>query len=134
MPILEDQLYITGYRKASQEKQKKYFDRTTYQLPNLQEGDVVRIRNSTDTAWTEKGTVKEQIDPRSFIVSTGNAKYRRTIKDILKTNEDLASYINNETELSDHENAEIEPEIVLKSPTERPNRQICRPKRLIEHC
>ena len=94
----------------------------------------MRIRNSTDTAWTEKGTIQEQIDPRSYIISTGNAKYRRNRKDILKTKEDLTSFINNETELPDHENAEIEPEIVQKSPNERPKRQICRPKRLIEQC
>ena len=53
LPILEDQLYITRYRKASQQKQN-YYDRTAYQLPKLQEGDVVRLRNSADTAWTEK--------------------------------------------------------------------------------
>ena len=78
----------------------------------------MRLRNSTDTAWTEKGTVQEQIESRSYIVSTASAKYRRNRKDILKTNEDLTSYINNETELSDHERAEIEPEIVQNSTTE----------------
>ena len=97
LPILEDQLYITRYRKASQQKQKNYNDRTAYQLPKLQEGDMVRLRTSADTAWTEKGTVQEQIDPRSYIVSPGNTKYRRNRKDILKTNEDLTSYITNET-------------------------------------
>ena len=81
----------------------------------LQEGDVVRLRNSADTTWTEKGTVQEQIESRSYIVSTGSAKYRRNRRDILKTNEDLTSYINNETELSDHKSAEIEPEIVQNS-------------------
>ena len=114
MPILEDQLYITRYRKASQQKQN-YYDRNAYQLPKLQEGDMVRLRTSADTAWTEKGTVQEQIESRSYIVSTGSAKYRRNRRDILKTNEDLTSYINNETELSDHKSAEIEPEIVQNS-------------------
>ena len=81
LSILEDQLYtsnreeITIYRKASQEKQKNYYDRTTHQLPKLQEGDVVRLWNSADTAWT-----KEQFGPRSYIVSTENAKYRRIQK------------------------------------------------------
>ena len=42
--------------------------------------------------------------------------------------------MNNEAELSDHERAEIEPEIVQNSTTERPKRQICRPHRLIEQC
>ena len=52
----------------------------------------------------------------------------------MKTNEYLTSYINNETKLSDHESKEIEPESVQKSPTERPIRQICCPKRLIKQC
>ena len=134
MPILEDQLYITRYRKTSQQKQENYYDRTADHLPKLQEGDVVGLRISADTAWTEKGTVQEQIESRSYIASTGSAKYRRNRKDILKTNEDLTSYINNETELSDHKSAQIEPEIVQNSTAERPKRQMCRPQRLAEQC
>ena len=41
-------------------------------------------------------------------------------------------HVNNQADLSDLESVEIEPEIVQKSTTERPKRQICRPQRLIE--
>ena len=108
-------------------------DWTAYQIPKLQEGDVVRLRNSADTAWTEKGTVQEQIESRSYIVSTGNAKYRRNRKDILKTNEDLTSY-KQWNRIVWHERAEIAPEIVQNSTTEGPKRQIFRTQRLIEQC
>ena len=42
--------------------------------------------------------------------------------------------MNNEAELSDHERAEIEPELLQNSTTERPKRQIVRTQRHIEQC
>ena len=46
--------------------------------------------NSTDTAWTEKGTVWEQIDPKSLSQhETQNTNKKPRRKDIVKTNEDL---------------------------------------------
>ena len=45
--------------------------------------------NSTDTAWTKKGTVWEQIDPKSLSQHETQKTNKKTLrKDIVKTIED----------------------------------------------
>ncbi|XP_062610112.1 uncharacterized protein LOC134271904 [Saccostrea cucullata] len=145
LPMLEEHLYTSNredvikQRKASQGRQKYYYDRSTHQLPKLEEGDVVRLRNLDDTAWTERGTIQKQIDPRSYIVSTGNAEYRRNRKDILRTCENPTSYLRIEPEPSDHEveatgDENIRTRDDQNGETVRPKRQCGPPKRLTEEC
>ncbi|XP_021366770.1 uncharacterized protein K02A2.6-like [Mizuhopecten yessoensis] len=93
LPIIDSQLIVKSqssekFRKeryADKVKQKFYYDKRVRELPPLDRGNTVRIRDCRDSAWSTKGVVREEVSPRSYLVEseTGNT-YRRNRKDILK--------------------------------------------------
>ena len=61
-----------------------FYDRSDHQLPELQPGDTVRLRNIQVIEWDRKATVLKKVLPRSYNVG---ALYRRNLKHLLKTAE-----------------------------------------------
>ena len=57
----------------SQESQKKYYDRSTKELPPLQTEDLVRIKPNKigDKKW-KPGVVKKVLEDRKYLVKTQN--------------------------------------------------------------
>ena len=65
-------------------KQKVHYDRSAKNLPGLRTGDVVRMR--TDSGWSVKGTVEDNVALRSYKVSTDTGgSYMRNRRDLLFT-------------------------------------------------
>lgn len=106
LPIVDDQLKVksseTFRRKrfADKVKQKHYYDKAVRELPPLDRGDTVRIRDYRDKAWSTKGVVREEVSPMSYLIETGTGNvYRRNRQHVLKcTNREV---VPNQTE--DHE-------------------------------
>lgn len=126
LPISEDLLLTKGnekvkkFKEQQKAKQKVYYDRGTYHLPELCAGEEVRFKDRTNT-WNQKGIVLEQIQPRSYNIETaGGVVFRRNRQHLLK---DLS------TESEQPEKTE-KTEIVLR----RSVREKKCPERLIETC
>ena len=78
--------HLLGSHARIDLKQKHFYDRSAHQLPELQPGDTVRLRNIQDTEWDRKATVLEKVEPRSYnVVADNGALYRRNHKHLLKT-------------------------------------------------
>ena len=62
-----------------QDKQRRSYDKTAKDLPGLREGDVVRMKPTTQGQKTwRKAVVSRQLDNRSYEVTTGDdVSYRR---------------------------------------------------------
>ena len=74
-------------------KQKAQYDRSAKNLPGLRTGDAVRMR--TDSGWSVKGTVEDNVAPRSYKVSTDTGgSYVRNRRDLLFTPADTRGGIN----------------------------------------
>jgi hypothetical protein len=127
-------------RKDKKDKQKLYHDRNVKELPPLRENESVRIRNSLDTKWSEKGIVVEQVAPRSYVVETPNGVYRRNRKDIMKTVESFDIKPTNDMDISEDQNIQItgndgsalQDNRTMDVPPRRSERVRFKPKRLIE--
>ncbi|XP_077971870.1 uncharacterized protein LOC144426076 [Styela clava] len=67
-------------------QQKKYFDKSSKLLPNLNTGDIVRMQ--TKKEYDQKGIICQNYHlPRSYIVESDGRRYRRNRRHILKANE-----------------------------------------------
>jgi len=74
--------------EVRQNIQKKYYDRHTRSLPQLNQGDVIRVKNNRE--W-ESGMVTEKLDnvPRSFMIKTeSGSELRRNRRHLVKTKEE----------------------------------------------
>uniref|UniRef100_A0A3B4B1U9 Uncharacterized protein n=1 Tax=Periophthalmus magnuspinnatus TaxID=409849 RepID=A0A3B4B1U9_9GOBI len=60
---------VKTYKEQQKAKQKFYYDRGTQNLPELHTGDKVRLKGKTNT-WTQKATVLNEIQPRSYNIQT----------------------------------------------------------------
>lgn len=49
------------------DKPKLYFDKNVRELPPLQHGDHVRLRDIRDTAWMTPAVVQKEVAPRSYV-------------------------------------------------------------------
>ena len=58
--------------KARQEKQRKYYDRKAYNLPDLERGDTVRVQPKGQHTYWRRGIVCAKVAPRSFSVQLDN--------------------------------------------------------------
>lgn len=73
-------------QKLRQQKlrQKSFYDRTTKQLPPLTPNSPVRIENPD--GWSTRGTVLQEVAPRSYTVKTEDGQIlRRNHRNLLKT-------------------------------------------------
>ena len=85
IPKVVDQAEAVSKLRSKQLKQKYFYDRNATPLPNLKEGDVVRVQMSPQSQWTP-GVVKSKSNtPRSFVIGTHNGTYRRNRRHIMRT-------------------------------------------------
>ena len=61
---------------ASRQKQAYYYNLKGKALPELQPGQIVRMKQPNEKTWTE-AVCKKMIGPRSYTVVSGNRTYRR---------------------------------------------------------
>ncbi|KAL7881434.1 hypothetical protein AOLI_G00082820 [Acnodon oligacanthus] len=136
LPVKEDLLEIKEgstvrqLKEIERSKQKIYYDRKTRQLPELHEGDGVRLKDKEDT-WGQKGTVLKKEQQRSYTIQTEDgAVLRRNRRDILKEPELNQTNSGSET-LQDNHMLNSDQE---ESKVRRLTRTHKRPERLIESC
>lgn len=93
IPVLKKMLKPQGHDpedvlpklKERQRKQKLKHDKSTKELPQLKEGEIVRVREGKK--W-KPGRITQVLPlPRSYKVETENGEYRRNRKHLLKTGE-----------------------------------------------
>ncbi|KAK3691182.1 hypothetical protein RRG08_039040 [Elysia crispata] len=69
---------------ANKALQKKYFDRKTCHLPDLEPGDQVLLKKGEGKkGWNQPGEVVGQCAPRSYIISTPDGQLRRNRKHLM---------------------------------------------------
>lgn len=92
LPVSSEVLYpmvVDGRQQlqARQDRQKRYYDRSTKGLPALNPGDVVRVRHNNE--WVRGVVNSKHHTPRSYNVVTENAStLRRNRRDLIRTVED----------------------------------------------
>ena len=69
-----------------QNVQKKYYDQNTTKLPELSEGDRVRVQQQ-DGTWKPAVVTKKSPQPRSYVVQTKDGVLRRNRRHLMKTSE-----------------------------------------------
>ena len=67
-------------------RQKEYYDRHAKPLPNVSPGEMVRMRLPGQKVWTP-ATCLDSAGPRSFLIKSGGAVFRRNRRDVIKTGE-----------------------------------------------
>ncbi len=106
-----------------QESQKHYYDRNAKDLPPLSIKQPILIQDPHNGKW-ERGTVEETCkEPRSYKVETPNGNILRRNRRHLRETTETGSA--RETEGSARETE-------TTATSERPKRNICKPKRLVE--
>lgn len=70
---------LDAQRKANQ---KRYFDRSTHPLPELEPGDPILFKREGGKLWDRPGEVVGKCAPRSYIVTTAGGKLRRNRRHI----------------------------------------------------
>ena len=69
---------------ANKVLQKKYFDRKTCHLPDLEPGDQVLLKKGEgEKGWNQPGEVVGQCAPRPYIISTPDGQLRRNRKHLM---------------------------------------------------
>ena len=69
------------------QKQARYYNKSTRQLPELSEGETVHVKCPGEKTWT-KGTCVRKVAQRSYDVQAENATYRRNRRHILTSKAD----------------------------------------------
>ena len=69
------------------QKQERYYNMSTRQLPELSEGDTVRVKYPGQKTFT-KGTCVRKGAQRSYEVQAENATYRRNRRHLLTSKAD----------------------------------------------
>ena len=83
LPVVraEHSEYQTAHEKDSKgkEKMEKSFNKhyAARLLPELKPGDTVRVKTDKESNWSEPAQVMKKTGPRSYIVQSGGATYRR---------------------------------------------------------
>ena len=100
-PVLTPKVAKGAYTmlKRRQTKAKKYFDRGTRQLPEVDIGDTVRVKSGR--TWAAAVVSSKHEAPRSYIVTTENGQtYRRNRKWLHKSLEPPPTFLRENTEES----------------------------------
>lgn len=83
VPHVQDPVDIKAKLKEKQETQKYYYDKVARPLSELEEGNVVRMRDDSKKGEWKKAVV---VAPRSYIVQDTNGKmYRRNRQHLVRT-------------------------------------------------
>lgn len=118
----------------TKEKQKYYYDRESKSLPNLNEGDVVRIKPDLPRKEWRKGTCMKKVNPRSYKINCDGQILRRNRRHLIKTEENVCD---REEETLDSGITENPPETVNIQPSSssvaRSRRQTRLPCRLQDY-
>ncbi|CAC5389162.1 unnamed protein product [Mytilus coruscus] len=86
------------------QKQQFYYNQGTKDLPTLKNGDTVRIQPSKFNKEWKKGTIKQQVNIRSYEVDVGARTIRRNRRQLKHTLEDD----NNEPAEIERDNSDFE--------------------------
>ncbi|VDI08219.1 Hypothetical predicted protein [Mytilus galloprovincialis] len=86
------------------QKQHFYYNQGTKDLPMLKNGDTVRIQPSNVNKEWKKGTIKQQVNIRSYEVDVGARTLRRNRRQLKHTIE----YDNNEPTEIERDNSDFE--------------------------
>lgn len=83
--LVDDVTYKVTFKR---QKAKFYYDRTTKELPELEKGQHVRMRATTDPEkkWSY-GTCVDNVGKWSYLAEINNRQYRRHHKDLCATKE-----------------------------------------------
>ncbi|XP_063446850.1 uncharacterized protein K02A2.6-like [Mytilus trossulus] len=104
------------------QKQQFYYNQGTKDLPMLKNGDAVRIQPSNFNKEWKKGTIKQQVNLRSYEVDVGSRTIRRNRRQLKHTlEEDNNEPIEIERDNSDFEHGEINNQDNLENATEIEN-------------
>uniref|UniRef100_A0A3B3ZV63 Integrase catalytic domain-containing protein n=1 Tax=Periophthalmus magnuspinnatus TaxID=409849 RepID=A0A3B3ZV63_9GOBI len=129
---------LMGHRLRSnlpiqETKQKSYYDRGTQNLPELHTGDKMRLKDKTNTR-TQKATILNEIQPRSFNVQTEDGiVLRRNRHDILGPAKGDQQSDEATEQHQDLENPSSKAAVpVQEQPLKRSSRNIKPPERLTE--
>ncbi|XP_053326251.1 uncharacterized protein K02A2.6-like [Spea bombifrons] len=121
---------VKQFKENQKEKQKVYFDSRVKSLPELHKGEKVRIKDK-DNTWTQKGSIDEQVQPRSYTIRTEEGRIiRRNRRDILKEPEQKCSNTESDGVLYCNTETESETDQVVRRSTRRRKS----PERLIKSC
>ena len=84
-----------------QAKYKQHYDKHAHSLPELNSGDIIRVRRNQ--RW-EPGFVEAQhASPRSYVIRTENGgRLRRNRRHLMKTNEPLTNMAPDEIQLPEY--------------------------------
>ncbi|VDH97222.1 Hypothetical predicted protein [Mytilus galloprovincialis] len=104
------------------QKQQFYYNQGTKDLPMLKNGDTVRIQPSNFNKEWKKGTIKQQVNIRSYEVDVGARTIRRNRRQLKHTlEEDNNEPTEIERDNSDFEHGEINNQDNLENATEIEN-------------
>lgn len=110
-PIVKDKLL------SAQDKQASYYNKISQPLPDIQPGDVVRLKLPGENIWS-KALCTSQVAPRSYTVECKGRTYRCNRKDLRCTPE-AADPISENTDSSIPPVPQLE-SITEVSPKEKP--------------
>ena len=79
-PAVKDKLM------SAQDRQASYYNKISRPLPEIQPGDVVRLKLPGENIWT-KAMCASQVAPRSYTVECKGRTYRRNRRDLRSTRE-----------------------------------------------
>ncbi len=83
-----------------QQQQKEQYDQRAHQLPELQPGDIVRVRHNDQ--WLPGKVQSKHSAPRSYLVETASGSVlRRNRRDLLKTKEDTVTPVGDARDTDD---------------------------------
>ena len=118
-PKVYDPLLVSQKIQDSQDSQKYYYDKHARELPKLEEGEVVRMRDSGSNKkeW-KKAVVVAPGAPRSYVVRDGAGQmYKRNRQHLIRKpeKEDTVQFDLNDPEIYDDES--VTPDVnILPSP------------------
>ena len=103
-PKVQDPVYVREMLNYNQDLQKNYYDRNTKSLPELDDGNTVRIKDKSSKKEWKKAVV---VAPRSYIAQDESGQlYRRNRQQLVKTPEKMglpvvSSLLDDDTLLSE---------------------------------
>ena len=115
IPKWPDTKRVESNDRKAKDKNVYHHDKNSKPLSPLLPGDKVRIKTPTDNTWSPPATVVTQHDtPRSYIVSTPNATYRRNRAHLLKIPSHVDPEVTSQVPLPEPEvNMDTNPDVTI---------------------
>ena len=120
-----DSAKFISQREKQQQKQKLYHDQSAKPLPELHDGESVRIKKSPEAKWEPAIVLRAKYQtPRSYLVQTSDGTvYRRNRRHLLKTKE--PSFDTEEDDYDDEPKTNQPPAPAQPPPAPPPVRRQC---------